>query len=67
MQTLTFDDALKIAKGCLDYSGGHGSNREHFEIYHHGIQTVINCLIAAKESGLEDTQTAVLHAIGSES
>ena len=61
---LTFDDALKIARGCTDYGGGHRSNPEHYEIYQHGIQTVINALTAASETGLKDTQTAALHAIG---
>lgn len=62
---LGFDDALKIAKGCMDYGGGYRSNQDELEIYHHGIQTVINALTGAKERGLTDLQTGTLHAIGS--
>ena len=61
---LTFEDALRIARGCMDYGGGYRSNPEHYEIYQDGIQTVINALTAASKKGLEDTQTAALHAIG---
>ena len=61
---LTFEDALRIARGCTDYGGGYGSNAEHFEIYQHGIQTVINALTAASKTGLDDLQTMVLHSIG---
>ena len=61
---LTFEDALRIARGCTDYGGGYRSNAEQFEIYQHGIQTVINALTAASKTGLEDTQTAALHAMG---
>ena len=50
---LTFDDAINMAHGCFDYSGGHD-----------GIQTVINVLEAAKKSGLEDTQVRAVHAVG---
>jgi len=64
MQKLTFEDALRIARGCTDYGGGHRSNAEHYEIYQHGIQTVINALAAASNRGLEDTQVAALHAMG---
>ena len=64
MQKLTFDDALRIARGCTDYGGGHRSNAEHYEIYQHGIQTVINSLTAASNRGLEDTQVAALHVMG---
>ena len=61
---LTFEDALRIARGCTDYGGGHRGNAEHYEIYQHGIQTVINALAAASNRGLEDTQVAALHAMG---
>ena len=61
---LTFEDALRIARGCTDYGGGHRSNPEHYEIYQHGIQTVINALTAASKTGLEDMQTRALHAMG---
>lgn len=58
---LTFDDALRIARGCTDYGGGY--RNEHYDIYQHGIQTVIAALTAVSKTGL-DTQTAALHAMG---
>ena len=61
---LTFEDALRIARGCPDYGGGHRGNAEHYEIYQHGIQTVINALTAASKTGLDDMQTRVLHSMG---
>ena len=61
---LTFNDALRIARGCTDYCGGYVYNHEHFEIFQHGIQTVINALTAASEKGLSDTQTYALHVMG---
>ena len=64
MQELTFEDALHIARGCTDYGGGYRSNAEQYEIYQHGIQTVINALIAASNRGLEDRQVAALHVMG---
>ncbi len=61
---LTFDDALRIARGCTDYGGGYRGNAEHYEIYQHGIQTVINALTAASKTGLDDMQTRALHSMG---
>ncbi len=61
---LTFEDALRIARGCTDYGGGHRGNAEHYEIYQHGIQTVINALTAASKTGLDDMQTMALHSMG---
>ena len=61
---MTFDDALKIAKGCTDYGGGYRGNAEQYEIYQHGIQTVINALNGAKKSGIENTQVRALHSMG---
>lgn len=63
---LGFGDALRIARGCLDYGGGHRSDEGHLEIYHHGIQTVINALEAAEKNGLADTQCAALWRMGQE-
>jgi hypothetical protein len=63
---LGFGDALRIARGCLDYGGGHRSDEGHLEIYHHGIQTVINALEAAEKNGLADTQCAALWRMGRE-
>lgn len=52
---------LNIARGCHDYGGGYGDPRE-VEIYHHGIQTVINALeSAASENTL---QVRMLESIG---
>ena len=64
MVALTFDDAVRIARGCTDYGGGHRSNPEHYEIYQHGIQTVINALESAQRAGPEDTQVRALHCMG---
>ena len=64
MQNLTFEDALWIARGCTDYGGGYRSNDEHYEIYQHGINTVITALMTASKTGLEDTQTRALHVMG---
>lgn len=64
MQNLTFEDALRIARGCADYGGGYRGNTEHYEIYQHGIQTVINALTAASKTGLDDMQTMALHSMG---
>lgn len=63
---LGFGDALRIARGCLDYGGGHRSDEGHLEIFHHGIQTVINALEAAEKNGLADTQCAALWRMGRE-
>ena len=63
---LGFGDAVRIARGCLDYGGGYRSAEGHLEIYHHGIQTVINALEAAEKNGLADTQCAALWRIGRE-
>jgi len=55
---------VRLARGSLDYGGGHRSDG-HLEAYHHGIQTVINVLEHAQRVGLNNTQLAVLHRIGS--
>lgn len=62
---LGFGDALLIARGCHDYSGGHHTDG-HYDAYHHGIQTVINVLEAAEKAGLNDTQVAAVWCIGGE-
>lgn len=64
---LSFNDAIAIAKGCFDYGGGYRSSNGELEIFHHGIQTVINALEGAKESRLTDLQSRVLHFIGCDS
>jgi transposase len=60
---LNFEDALRIARGCMDYLGGYRTEEELY-IFHHGVQTVINSLTAASKTGLEDTQTRALHELG---
>ena len=62
---LGFGDALRIARGCHDYSGGHHTDGD-YDAYHHGIQTVINVLEAAEKAGLNDTQVAAVWCIGGE-
>lgn len=63
-ELLGFGDAVRIARGCLDYGGGHRGDTGHLEIFHHGIQTVINALEAAEKKGLDDTQVAALWRMG---
>lgn len=60
MNNLTFQDAIRIARGCTDYKGGY--ENENYEIFQMGIKTVINALTAAGR-GI-DSQTAALHQIG---
>jgi hypothetical protein len=60
---MCFDDAIAIAKGCLDYLGGY-HDAEELDIYHHGVQTVINALEGAKKRGLNDSQVATIYNIG---
>jgi len=60
---LGFEDAVRLARGCHDYNGGHHTDG-HYEAYHHGIQTVINVLEHAAKDGLNDTQVAAVWIIG---
>ena len=53
---------LNVAKGCHDYGGGYWEKLEA-EIYHHGIQTVINALEAAVKHP-NSTQVRVLENMG---
>jgi len=62
---LSFADAVKIARGCHDYGGGHHSDG-HMDAYQHGIQTVVQALEAAAKRGLQDYQVAVLHSVGTQ-
>lgn len=50
------------ARGCLDYLGGYTSSERDLEIFHHGIQTVINAL----QGDDDDTQTRALERMGRE-
>lgn len=61
--SLTFEDAIRIARGCVDYGGGYLNDQER-SIFHHGIQTVANALDAALLSGGMDSQASVLNGIG---
>lgn len=63
VQKPSFDDALRIARGCTDYGGGYRGG-DKFGAYQHGIGTVINALTAASLNGLEDYQVRTLHAMG---
>jgi hypothetical protein len=56
---------LNIARGCKDYGGGYRHDKEKFEIYHHGVQTVINALESAVKK--DDPQLRVLENVGKES
>ena len=62
MDKKTAQRCLNIAKGCHDYNGGHNSDK-HNQIYHHGIQTVINCLEKFVE-GNDSFQLKVVENIG---
>jgi hypothetical protein len=61
---LTFEDALRIARGCTDYGGGYRCDPEQYEIYQDGIRTVIRALESALERGLDDAQIRTLHSLG---
>ena len=65
VSVLGFGDALRIARGCTDYGGGHHTDG-HMEAYQHGIQTVINALAGAAKYGLKDPQNAALWRMGAE-
>ena len=62
-----FDESIAIATGCLDYGGGYRSSESELSAYHHGIQTVINSLTAARQAeqtGRNDTQVNALRRMG---
>lgn len=63
LPSVQYNDAVRIARGCLDYGGGYRSNDGRLEAFHHGIQTVINALEAGSK-GLGDSQVAALHMMG---
>ena len=58
----TFLDAIRLANGCHDYSGGYMC--EAAEVYHAGITTVVNALRKAA-IGPWDSQTNAVFAMGS--
>lgn len=49
---------VNVARGCHDYGGGYRAPSD-YEIFHHGIQTVINALEAAQKNDPEDYQIKV--------
>ena len=53
---------LNVARGCHDYNGGHRG--PDAEVFHHGVQTVINSLEAAAKNDPNDTQVNALERIG---
>lgn len=61
---LSFEDALNIAKGCHDYSGGYRFDNDLLDAFHAGISVVVNSLKAAKERDQSDYQTVALLSIG---
>ena len=58
----TFRDAIQLAQGCHDYSGGYGST-PWAEAFHAGIATVASVLTKAS-SGPWDHQTQAVFAAG---
>jgi len=57
----TYDDALRIARGCRDHLGGYTGQPDLLDAYQHGIETVIRAL---KDARPDDPQTRAL-AVGS--
>jgi len=52
---------LSVAKGCKTYGGGHYGR--DYEIYQHGIDTVIRAIESSIKNP-NDTQTLALEIIG---
>jgi hypothetical protein len=64
-RAIRIERLLNVAHGCHDYGGGYrGTPAE--EVYHHGIQTVINALEAAMKNDPKDFQINVLERIGAD-
>jgi len=61
----TIKRCLDIAKGCFDYQGGYHNEKE-LNIYHHGIQTVVNCLNAFYKNEIS-LQLDIVEQIGKRS
>jgi hypothetical protein len=64
VESETWDFALTVARGCVDYGGGYRADEARLAIFHHGIQTVVNALEAARTKGMKDTQVAALYSVG---
>lgn len=56
------DEIIFIIKGCFDYQGGYHDDKE-LEIYHHGINTVLNTMKALKNNK-NSTQLKKLRMLG---
>jgi hypothetical protein len=59
----TFQDAIKLAQGCHDYSGGHSGAEG--EAWHGAIGTVVDVLKRAA-IGPWDSQTRAVYGVGAE-
>lgn len=59
----TFADAVAIARGCHQYSGGHFDDVSA-RAYTHGIDTVLAALEGAESQGLTCRQVSMLREIG---
>jgi hypothetical protein len=59
----TFQDAIRLAEGCHDYSGGHSGTEG--EAWHGAIGTVVAVLKRAAV-GPWDSQTMVVYGVGAE-
>ena len=59
----TFQDAIRLAEGCHDYSGGHSGTEG--EAWHGAIDTVVAVLKKATD-GPWDSQTRAVYGVGSE-
>lgn len=57
-------DLLAVARGCHDYGGGYGGDPSAAEVFHHGIQTVINALEGASKGNPADSQVNALEVMG---
>jgi hypothetical protein len=60
----TFQDAIKLVKGCHDYSGGHSGAEG--EAWHGAIDTVVGVLKKATD-GPWDSQIRAVYGVGAES
>ena len=58
----TFLDAIRLAQGCHDYSGGHSGQQG--EAFHDGVGTVVAVLKKAAV-GSWDSQTMAVFGVGS--
>jgi hypothetical protein len=59
----TFQDAIKLAEGCHDYSGGHSGAEG--EAWHNAIDLVVDVLKRAAV-GAWDSQTRAVYGVGVE-